>query len=786
MGKFGVGASLQRKEDARHLHGKGQFVADVRLPGTQELAFVRSGVAHGLIRAIERPVGAPGQVFVAGDIPEMAPIRAVPEVPGFKPSVYPPLATDKVRFVGEAIAVCMAPTRAAAEDLAQATRVEIEPLPPLSTAEDAMKPGAALIHEARGDNLFIESAIEAGDLEAAAKQATVVIEREYRMNRQAGVPLEGRAALAHWDSRLAELVLYSSTQFPHQIRAALAQILAMPEHQVHVIAPDVGGGFGVKNVLNPEEVVVAALGRRLRHPVRWIDDIVEHLLSSVHAREHLYRIKAYADSRGLLLGLEAEIVVDAGAYSHWPNSPFMETGMAAKNLPGPYRLRTYRAKTFTVATNKAPIGPYRGVARPGACFAIERTIDEVARAVGREPHEVRMLNMVTAEMMPYRSVTDLLYDSGDYPESVARAARLVDVAAVRQRQQRGEDDGRRIGLGFASYTEQTAHGCGEWVTRGTPVIPGFESATARLLPDGTLMLLVGIQSHGQGLETTLAQVAHEELGIDPAQVSVRHGDTAVSPFGMGTFASRSMVMAGGAVARTTRLLRVKIARIAAHLLQCAPADVKVGDGRAVGPNGAVSFAEIGRTAYLRQDGLPPGTEPMLEATATYEPAIATGVFCYSTHAAVVAVDAETGVVEILDYGVVEDCGTVVNPMIVDGQIAGGVAQGIGTALYEELHYDKAGQPQAAILTEYCLPGAVEIPNIKIAHMATPSQHTEYGMKGMGEGGAISPPAAIANAIRDALAPLGAEVNETPITPRRLLAAIAVAEARHSGEGRGSN
>ena len=268
MGKHGVGASLRRKEDARHLHGAGQFVADLRLPGTHELAFVRSGVAHGRIRAIERPAGAQERVFVAGDFPEMAPIRAVPEVAGFKPSVYPPLATDKVRFVGEAIAVCVAATRAAAEDLAQATRVEIEPLPALSTAEAALNPGAALIHETWGDNLFIESTIEAGDIQAAAQQATVVIEREYRMNRQAGVPLEGRAALAHWDARLDELVVYSSTQFPHQIRAALGQILAMPEHRLHVIAPDVGGGFGVKNVLNPEEVVVAALGRRLRHPVR--------------------------------------------------------------------------------------------------------------------------------------------------------------------------------------------------------------------------------------------------------------------------------------------------------------------------------------------------------------------------------------------------------------------------------------------------------------------------------------------------------------------------------------
>jgi carbon-monoxide dehydrogenase large subunit len=769
--KLGVGARLARKEDWRHLRGKGQFVGDLRLPFTSEAAFVRSTVAHARIREIEIPEDARGKVFVASDFPDILPIRAVPDVPGFKPSVYPGLATDKVRFVGQPIAVCVAPTRTEAEDLAQAVIVDYDELPAVVDMTKALAPGATLVHEEWGDNLFIEKSFEAGDVEKVAREAAVVVKREYRMNRHAGVSLEGRAILAHWDDRLDELVIYNSSQFPHQIRAGMAQFLAMEERQVHVIAPDVGGGFGVKNVLYPEELIVAALGRKLRHPVRWVEDRREHLISSLHAREHFYRVAAYADARGQVLGLDVEIYVDAGCYSHWPNGPFMETGMAAKNVPGPYQIRNYRAKTYTVATTKSPIGPYRGVARPGACFAIERTIDEVARAVGREPHEVRMENMVTPDIMPYRSVTNLLYDNGDYPESVAKAAALVDVAAIRRRQAKGEPDGRLIGVGFASYTEQTAHGCGEWVTRGTPVIPGFESTTARLMTDGTLLLLVGIQSHGQGLETTLSQVAHEELGIDPARVSVRHGDSTVCPFGMGTFASRSMVMAGGAVAKATRLLREKIAQVAAHLLQCAPEEVSFRDGAVYGPRGSVSFAEIGRTAYLRQDGLPVNTEPMIEATTTYQPGIDTGVFCYSTQAAVVAVDPEDGAIELLDYGVVEDCGTMVNPMIVDGQIVGGIAQGIGTALYEEIPYDENGQPLATTFADYIMPTAPEIPEIKIAHMTTPALHTEYGVKGMGEGGAISPPAAIANAVRDALARIGAEVNETPLTPRRVRAAI---------------
>jgi carbon-monoxide dehydrogenase large subunit len=377
--------------------------------------------------------------------------------------------------------------------------------------------------------------------------------------------------------------------------------------------------------------------------------------------------------------------------------------------------------------------------------------------------------------MPYRTIAGMALDGGDYPESVRRAAALVDAPAVRARQKQAEPDGRLIGLGFASYTEQTAHGCGEWVSRGTPIVPGYESATARLMTDGSLVLLVGIQSHGQGLETTLAQVAHHELGIDPARIAVRHGDSALCPFGMGTFASRSMVMSGGAVARASRSLAAKITRIGAHLLQCPAAETHLEGDHVVGPHGSVSLAEIARTAHLRMDRLPPDTDPILEATETYQPAVDSGVFAYATNAAVVAVDPATGAVELLDFGVAEDCGTIVNPMIVDGQIAGGITQGIGTALLEEIPYDGDGQPLASTFADYLVPGSVEIPPIKIAHLVTPARHTEYGMKGMGEGGAIAPPAAIANAVRDALAGIGAELNETPITPRRIVDAIRAAK-----------
>jgi carbon-monoxide dehydrogenase large subunit len=363
------------------------------------------------------------------------------------------------------------------------------------------------------------------------------------------------------------------------------------------------------------------------------------------------------------------------------------------------------------------------------------------------------------------------YDTGDYPASVKLCAELLDMPAIRARQKEGESDGRLIGIGFASFTEQTAHGAAEFASRGASIIPGFESCTARILPDGSLVLHVGIQSHGQGLETTLSQIACHELGIEPDHISVRHGDTESTAFGFGTFASRSMVMSGGAVARASRMLRDKLCRIGAHLLQCDPAETRCEGGAVHGPQGSVTIAEIAKVAHLRMDGLPPGVDPLLDMTATYEPQISTGVFSYATHGAVVAVDPETGFIELLDFAVAEDCGTMVNPMIVEGQIRGGVAQGIGTALYEEIPYDAQGQPLAITFADYLMPGAAELPAIKIGHLHNPASATEYGMKGMGEGGAVAPPAAIANAVRDALASIGADVNETPLTPARVLAAI---------------
>jgi aerobic carbon-monoxide dehydrogenase large subunit len=772
----GVGASLLRREDERHLHGRGQFVADIKLPGTMEVAFLRSPHAHARIGSIAVPPPAKGRVFTAADLPQIKPIRIVSHTTGAKTPAWPPLATDKVRYVGEAIAACLAPTRGEAEDLAQSVAVEYEALEAVVDAVKEMRGSRHPVHEQWGDNLYLESGLTGGDIDAAARAAEIVVSREFRMNRQSGAPLECRGVLAFRDHRLDEIVLYASTQTPHTLRVALAEILDLEERRLRVVAPDVGGGFGPKARLYPEEIVLAALAAALDHPVRWIEDRGEHLLTSAHSRDHHYKLTCYADRDGRILGVDAEITVDAGAYGLWPQGPFNEGGMVARALPGPYAIPHYRVRHYTAATNKTPLGPYRGVGRPGACFAIERTIDEVARAVGSDPNAVRRLNLVQPQQMPFTTIGGMRLDSGDYPAAVELCAELLDLGDVRARQQRGEADGRLVGVGFAAFAEQTAHGAAEFAARGAAIIPGFESCTARILTDGSVVLWVGIQSHGQGLETALSQVAAQELGIDPARISVRHGDTESSAFGFGTFASRSMVMSGGAVARASRMLRDKLCRIGAHLLQCELTAVRCADGVVAGPQGSVTIAEIAKVAHLRMDGLPPGVDPLLDATATYEPAVSTGVYSYATHGAVVAVDAETGFIELLDYAVAEDCGTMVNPMLVEGQIRGGVVQGIGTALYEEIPYDEAGQPLAGTFADYLLPGAAELPAIKIGHLHTPTPHTEYGMKGMGEGGAVAPPAAIANAVRDALAQIGAEVNETPITPRRVLAAIEKARA----------
>jgi carbon-monoxide dehydrogenase large subunit len=768
----GVGASLRRKEDDRFLQGRGQYIADLRFAGMREVAFVRSPVAHARLIAVRIPPQLRSSVFVAEDLVGVRPIRAVSTLPGFQVSEQPVLATGKLRHVGELVAMCVAETRAQAEDIASEVGLEYEELPAVVDMLEAQKPGCVLVHDQVRRNVFLEVGFD-GPVDEAARAAPVKVARELRTARQVMSPIECRGFVALWDTRLRQLVLHGATQFPHVVRTGLAQVLEVPEMQIRVISPDVGGGFGYKAILAGEEVCLCWLAMRSGHPVRWLEDRREQLTANANCREHHYAIAAYADESGKLLAFDARAAVDSGAYSAYPFTAAIEPSQVSAILPGPYVIPAYRCKTAAVVTNKCPQLPYRGVARPNVCYAMELMIDALARRVGREPYEVRLANLVRPEQMPYDNVTDKHFDSGDYPKLLRMAVDAIDLPAVRARQRRGEPDGRLIGLGMAVFSEQTAHG----TTADGKRRALYEQAFARLTPDGRLEVRAGIQSIGQGLETTLAQVASQYLGLDARDVQVKLGDTELSPYSSGAWGSRGIVWAGGATARACKELADRVARIGAAMLQTSPDSVTVRDGGVFGPRGSVTLADIARAFYLAPADLPGDIDPHgLEVIGGYAPSRLTGVHTGSVHATVVAVDAETGAVEILDYVVAEDAGVLVNPMIVDGQIRGGTAQGIGSALFEEMPFDGRGQPLASTLADYLLPGSVDVPDIRILHMQTPSPYTEFGQKGVGEGGAIGPAAAIANAVNDALGRLGVELDEIPITPPRIVAALAKARA----------
>jgi carbon-monoxide dehydrogenase large subunit len=764
----GVGARLPRKEDARFLRGQGEYVANIRLPGMLDVAFVRSPMAHAKIKGIGKRPG----VFTAEDLVGVQPIRAHTTLKGFKPSDQPILASGKVRQVGELVAMCVAPTRAEAEDLADQVELDLEELPAVVDMVEARTKPPALVHDEWGDNVFLESFVD-DDLSSLEKNSFLKVKRTIRTARQHMSPMEGRGVVCEWNRRLGQLVMHTAAQMPHINRAGLAECLGIDQGAIRVIAPDVGGGFGYKGILLPEEVALAWLCRHLRKPTRWIEDRREQLSANANCREHHYDLTLYADAKGKILGLDCEATVDSGAYSSYPFSACLEGAQVSSILPGPYKMDRYRCRTWSVATNKAPILPYRGVARTGVCFALELMIDAAARELKMEPHEMRLANLVQPSEMPFNNITKKHFDSGDYPEAVRRAAKMLDVGKYRKLQ-REHSGHRRVGLGFAIFCEQAAHGTSVYYGWGIPMVPGHEQCAARLSPDGVLELRIGAHSHGQGMETTMAQVAHTVLGVDPENVRLVHGDTALTPYSTGTWGSRSMVMSGGAVATACEVIAERVKAIAAKLLEVSVQDLTLENGavKVSGTDRSLTLKEIAHTWYRKPQLLPADVDPAgLEATAGYKAKVDTGTFSYACHATAVAVDTETGAVEILDYVIVEDGGVLVNPMIVDGQVYGGTAQGVGTALYEEMPFDAQGQPLATTLADYLLPSATEVPSVRIDHMETPSPYTRFGQKGIGEGGAIAPPAAIANAINDALAPLGVEITESPMTPRRIVEAI---------------
>ena len=783
-----IGQRITRREDRRFLTGRTNYVDDIRLPRTVHAAFVRSQEAHAEVLSVrtERALAHRG-VFGVLTSEEAAlvsrPIRCDSTFPEWKGTEFPVLAWPRVRFVGEAVAIVAAVDRYTAEDAAELVHVEYRPLPTVADLETAAEPGSDLIHEAWGDNLFIDRKGKVGDVDGAFAQADLVFERTYRTHRHTGFPLEGRACIADYNPGTGTLTLYSATQIPHLVRTGLADTLGLSENMVRVIAPDVGGGFGIKAHLFPEEMAVALLSMRLGRPVKWIEDAREHLAASIHAREHVHRVKIAVKRDGTVLGIKADLLVDAGAYSVWPWTASMDVGMATNMILGPYRIRNYEFRARAVATNKCPLGPYRGVGRPSAAFTIERAMEDIARELGIDPVEMRLKNYVPDDAYPYITATGMTYDSASLQASLKKASEVVGYADFRREQARARAEGRYLGIGFGTYIEQTAHATQEFIKRGVPIVFGYDSVCVAVDPGGKVSVDSSLHSHGQGHETTFAQVVAERLGVPLADVRVRFGDTQSAPYGMGTFASRSAVLGGGAAWKAADIVRANILKIAANVMEAAPEDLDLSEGVIQikgSPQHRMTVAEIARIAYHRPEKLPADLMPAdLTSIQSYDAPPGYGTWTNSAHAAIVEVDRDTGFLRILRYVVIEDCGVMINPLIVEGQVHGGVAQGIGGALLEHLVYDERAQLLSATLVEYLLPTAQTTPSIEVHHLQTPSPYTIGGFKGMGEGGAIAPLPALANAVSDALAPLGVSVDALPLSPDRVRALI---EARE-GEAR---
>lgn len=771
-----LGARVLRREDARLVTGRGRYVSDVAPPGLLEAAFVRSPRAHALIEQIEVEAAraAPGVVAVltAADLHGLAlPLRAKNGTPGYSECDTPLLAGGKVRMCGEPLALVVADSRYRAEDAASLVEVRYRDLPPLLSIEDALADGAPAIHDDVPDNLFNKFETSTGEVEGGFAEAAEVVELEIRQQRYCAVAMEARVAIASYDRSTGELTAWLSSQVPHIARTGLAKHLGLPENKVRVIAPDMGGGFGSKVVLYPEDVVVAAASRLLDRPVKWVSDRGEDLHATTHGREQLHRIRAAADADGRVLAVSSELYAANGAYAPWPYSASLDSGQASENVTGPYDIPAYARRVRAVVTNKAPMGPYRGVGRVIACLGMERAMDELAARLGLDPLEIRRRNLVRE--FPHTTATGLRFESGDYVAMLDLLAEAVEWKRVRAENEELRSRGVYRGLGVAFAVEQSAYGPHALASRKLEITLGYDSASIRVEPDGRVRVAVGLHNHGQGHETTVAQIASSTLGVPVDDIEVVWGDTAIVPYGLGTWASRSTICSGGATTLAARDVRDKVLRLAAEMLEASAADLELADGRVSvrgSPSSGVSFRDVARRAAFEPDLLPEGEEPGLEATRRFMPPDP-GTFASSAHAAHVELDSETGAVRILRYVVAEDCGTVVNPMIVEGQVQGGVAQGIGGALYEHLVYDEAGNLVSGSFMDYLVPTACELPPVDVRHLESPTPFVPGGFKGMGEGGAVNSPAAVVSAVNDALRPFGATANHTPITPEWVLAAL---------------
>jgi carbon-monoxide dehydrogenase large subunit len=762
-----IGTSIRRKEDRRFVTGRGRYLDDIRIPDMLHAVFVRSPHAHARVGRVhaEAARALPGVVAVltTADLPrcgENVPSHAAaPATP--RPWQHPSLAGPGIRHIGEIVAVVVADDPYRAADGAEAVRVEYEILPVAATVPAALAAGAPRVFADWPDNRLSAPTSGVGDVARGFAQADVTIEIEVSFPRVSPAPIEPRGALAVPQPPDGEFTMWTSTQVPYAVRGALAPVLGLSDARIRVLAPDVGGGFGGKGHVYPEELVVAAAAQHLRRPVKWVESRREHLLVSSADRDQHHRARLGVRHDGTIVGLETAFVRDHGAY---PVLGDIITLNTINHFPGPYRVPHYRATGANVVSHKPFIGAYRGAGRPEAALVLDRLLDRAARALGLDPAELRRRNLIRKEEMPYRTGltyrdgAPIVYDPADYPAALDLVLARLDYGQWREEQKRRQGTDRPIGLGLSAYVE------------GTGIGP-FEGADVRVDGQGTVHVFVGVSSQGQAHETTLAQIAAAELGLDPAEVIVVGGDTTVLGFGMGTVASRVAAVAGPAVARSARDVARKARLVAGELLECAPEDVVLAGRRAHvagAPDRALTLAHLAQAA-VRSPALARDGAPGLHACAYFHPGTVTWAF--GAHACVVEVDVETGRISLLAYAAAHDCGRPINPMIVEGQLHGGIVQGIGTALSEELVFDESGQLLTGSLMEYGLPRADDVPFLEVVPLNYPSVINELGIKGVGESGIISPPPAIANAVEDALADRGADILRVPLTATRVWEAI---------------
>ncbi|MCS7276366.1 MAG: xanthine dehydrogenase family protein molybdopterin-binding subunit [Dehalococcoidia bacterium] len=781
-GRRYIGAAIKRKEDPRFLTGRGTYVDDLAPPGTVYAAMVRSPYPHARIRSIDtqRAMTMPGvlAVFTARDLEGVNPNPVGWLVPDLKAVPHPIMARDRVRYAGEVVAVVIAEDRYGAEDAAQAVEVDYEPLPSVGDATKAVQPGAPSVHDEVPDNVAFR--LPFGDqaaVDAAFAAAQHVVRLELVNQRLVPNAIEPRAALASYDPATDHLTLWLTSQNPHLIRLLLsAFVLGIGEHKVRVIAPDVGGGFGSKIPLYNEECIVAWAARRLGRPVKWTAKRSESFLSDRHGRDHHTIAEVALDADGRITALRVRTVANLGAYLS-TLGPAIPTWAYIPLLSGQYVIPQIYAEVVGAYTNTPPTDAYRGAGRPEACYLIERLMDVAARELGLDPAEFRRRNFVPPDRFPYQTSVAVVYDSGNYPGALDKALALADYQGMRRQQEEARRQGRYVGIGISCYIEACGFAPSKLVGQLGAQAGLWESALVRVHPTGRVTVLTGAHSHGQGHETTFAQIVAEELGISLDDVEIVHGDSAAIPMGMGTYGSRSLAVGGSAIVRALDRVKDKARRIAAHLLEAAPEDVELREGRFYVrgvPDRAVDWAAVALQAYLAHN-LPEGMEPGLEASAFYDPENFT--FPFGTHISMVEVDPETGQVKVLRYVAVDDAGNIINPLVFEGQVHGGIAQGIGQALLEWGRFDDDGTPLAVSFMEYALPRASHLPSFETDVQVTPCPHNPLGAKGIGEAGTIAATPCIVNAVVDALSPLGIRHLDIPLTPPRVWRAIQEARAR---------